>query len=45
MEKYLLKAESISDLIRSETEMQRQQAIKIMSGKNSEYIISGEAHY
>ena len=32
----LLKAESISDLIRSETEMQRQQAIKIMSGKNSE---------
>ena len=32
----LLKAESISDLVRSETEMQRQQAIKIMSGKNSE---------
>ena len=32
----LLKAESISDLIRSETEIQRQQAIKIMSGKNSE---------
>ena len=32
----LLKAESISDLIRSETEMQRQQAIKILSGKNSE---------
>jgi len=32
----LLKAESISDLISSETEIQRQQAIKIMSGKNSE---------
>ncbi len=32
----LLKAESISDLVRSETEIQRQQAIKIMSGKNSE---------
>ena len=32
----LLKAESISALVRSETEIQRQQAIKIMSGKNSE---------
>ena len=32
----LLKAESIADLISSETEIQRQQAIKIMSGKNSE---------
>ena len=32
----LLKAESIGDLISSETEIQRQQAIKIMSGKNSE---------
>ena len=32
----LLKAESISDLISAETEMQRQQAIKIMSGKSSE---------
>ena len=31
----LLKAESISDLISSETEIQRQQAIKIMSGKSS----------
>ncbi len=31
----LLKAESISDLISSETEMQRKQAIKIMSGKSS----------
>ena len=31
----LLKAESISDLISSETEIQRQQAIKIMKGKNS----------
>ena len=32
----LLKAESISDLISSETEIQRQQAIKVMSGKSSE---------
>ena len=31
----LLKAESVSDLIASETEMQRHQAIKIMSGKSS----------
>jgi Predicted GTPase len=31
----LLKAESISDLICSETEIQRKQAIKIMSGKSS----------
>ncbi len=31
----LLKAESISDLISSETEIQRKQAIKIMSGKSS----------
>ena len=31
----LLKAESISDLISSETEIQRQQAIKIMSGESS----------
>ena len=31
----LIKAESISDLISSETEIQRQQAIKIMSGKSS----------
>ena len=31
----LLKAESISDLISSETEIQRQQALNIMSGKNS----------
>jgi len=30
----LLKAESIGDLIHSETEIQRKQAIKIMSGKN-----------
>ena len=30
----LLKAESISDLISSETEIQRKQAINIMSGKN-----------
>jgi len=34
----LLKAESISDLISSETEIQRQQAIKIMSGKSSERL-------
>ncbi len=32
----LLKAESISDLISSETEIQRQQAVKIMSGKSSD---------
>ena len=32
----LLNAESISDLISAETEIQRQQAIKIMSGKSSE---------
>ena len=32
----LLKAESISDLISSETEIQRQQAVKIMSGRSSE---------
>ncbi len=32
----LLKAESISDLISSETEIQRRQAIKIMSGKSSD---------
>ena len=30
----LLKAESISDLLASETEIQRKQAIKIMSGKS-----------
>jgi len=32
----LLKAESIADLISAETEIQRKQAIKIMSGKSSE---------
>jgi len=31
----LLKAESIADLISSETEIQRRQAIKIMNGKSS----------
>ena len=31
----LLKAESIADLIASETEIQRQQAIKIMNGKSA----------
>jgi len=32
----LLKAESIADLISSETEIQRKQAVKIMSGKSSD---------
>ncbi len=32
----LLKAESISDLISAETEIQRQQAVKMMSGRSSE---------
>ena len=32
----LLKAESIADLISSETEIQRRQAMKVMSGKHSE---------
>jgi len=32
----LLKAESIADLISAETEIQRQQAIKIMTGKSSD---------
>ena len=32
----LLKAESVSDLISSETEIQRQQAVKVMSGKSSD---------
>ena len=32
----LLKAESISDLISAETEIQRQQAVKIMTGKSSD---------
>ena len=32
----LMKAESISDLISAETEIQRQQAVKIMSGRSSE---------
>ena len=32
----LLKAESISDLISAETEIQRQQALKIMSGRSSD---------
>jgi len=32
----LLKAESIADLVLSETEIQRKQALKIMSGKSSE---------
>ena len=32
----LLKAESIADLISSETEIQRQQAIKIMNGRSAE---------
>ena len=32
----LLRAESVADLISSETEIQRQQAIKVMSGKTSD---------
>tara|TARA_Y100000590_G_scaffold469223_1_gene655629 strand:- start:842 stop:2173 length:1332 start_codon:yes stop_codon:yes gene_type:complete len=36
----LLKAESIADLISSETEIQRKQAIKIMEGKSSDKFIS-----
>ena len=32
----LLKAESIGDLIASETEIQRKQALRIMSGKSSD---------
>ncbi len=36
----LMKAEGISDLISSETEIQRQQAIKIMEGKNSKIFES-----
>ena len=35
-----MKAESVADLISSETEIQRQQAIKIMSGKSSYKFIS-----
>ena len=35
----LLKAESIADLISAETEIQRLQAIKIMSGKSSEKFV------
>ncbi len=41
----LLKAESIADLISSETEIQRQQAIKIMSGKSSEKFNSWRENY
>jgi len=36
----LLKAESIADLISAETEIQRNQALKIMSGQSSEKFIS-----
>jgi len=36
----LLKAESIADLISSETEIQRKQALKIMSGESSDRFIS-----
>ncbi len=32
----MLKAESVADLISSETEIQRQQAIKIMNGKSAD---------
>ena len=36
----LLKAESIADLVSSETEIQRKQALKIMSGKSSDQFNS-----
>jgi tRNA modification GTPase len=36
----LLKAESVADLISSETEIQRQQAIKIMNGKSADQFNS-----
>jgi len=36
----LLKAESVADLISSETEIQRKQAVKIMNGKSSEQFNS-----
>ena len=39
----LLKAESIADLISSETEIQRKQALKIMSGKSSNQFNSWRA--
>ena len=32
----LLKAESVADLISSETEIQRKQAVKIMSGRSAD---------
>jgi len=35
----LLKAESIADLISAETEIQRQQAVKIMDGQSSKHLI------
>ena len=35
----LLKAESVADLISSETEIQRKQALKIMSGKSSDVFL------
>ena len=41
----LLKAESISDLISSETEIQRQQAINLMNGVHSKNIINGGQIY
>ena len=36
----LLKAESIADLISSETEIQRRQAMKVMSGEHSKVFLS-----
>ena len=39
----LLKAESIADLISSETEIQRKQALKIMNGKSSDQFNSWRA--
>ena len=38
----LLKAESIGDLIAAETELQRKQALRIMSGDSSKNLIFGE---
>ena len=41
----LLKAESIADLISAETEIQRQQAIKIMNGKSAEDLMPCEKNF
>ena len=41
----LLKAESIGDLIASETDIQRRQALKIMSGKSSDKFNSWRQYF